>query len=90
MKKYNFVYYNYFNYIFARKTFMIKIRPHHLLCIHSFVGKGYNDEFIENMSSIVNAIKNSEELDLNVSISFDEICLKCPLKKNENLCESQD
>lgn len=32
---------------------MIRLRPHHLLCIRGFRGKGYSEAFIRNMSEIV-------------------------------------
>jgi hypothetical protein len=30
----------------------IKIRGHHLLCLLHFEGKGYSEEFIENMKIV--------------------------------------
>lgn len=28
---------------------MFKIRPHHLMCMQAYIGKGYSKDFIENM-----------------------------------------
>ncbi|MDD7224175.1 MAG: DUF1284 domain-containing protein, partial [Lachnospiraceae bacterium] len=32
---------------------MITLRPHHLLCTQGYSGKGYSDDFVENMDKIV-------------------------------------
>ena len=69
---------------------MINIRPHHLLCIHGFRGKGYSDEFVESMTSIVHNIKKSKETQLNVVFNTDTICANCPHKIGENLCTTQE
>lgn len=69
---------------------MIHIRPHHLLCIHGFRGKGYNEEFVENMIEIVKEIKENKKVDLNIVNRTDAICLKCPNKIGENLCTTQE
>ena len=67
---------------------MVSLRPHHVLCINGFVGKGYNKEFIDNMQKIVDRIiKDGEKI--NIIFSTDDICSKCPYMKSENLCCSQ-
>ena len=41
---------------------MIKLRPHHLLCIEFFEGKGYDTKHIENMFSAQDAAERIEDL----------------------------
>ncbi|MBP7796670.1 MAG: DUF1284 domain-containing protein [Elusimicrobiales bacterium] len=63
----------------------IKLRPHHLLCIEGFIGKGYSDDFVSNMKAVI------EKLDKNPQVLLadgsDEICRKCP-KNINNMCSS--
>ncbi len=69
---------------------MIDIRPHHLLCIHGFRGKGYSQEFVESMTSIIKGIKENQAAQLNIINHTDAICRKCPNKIDENVCTTQE
>lgn len=69
---------------------MIKLRPHHLLCIHSFQGKGYNGAFVDNMAAIVDKIKNNPEIIIEVCETTDDICQKCPSIQADDVCEFGD
>lgn len=69
---------------------LIDIRPHHVLCMHGFRGKGYNDEFVASMASIIKDIQSNKEAKLNIVNNTDAICSKCPNKIGENLCETQE
>ena len=57
---------------------MIKLRGHHLLCLHGFRGFGYSPEFVSNMTSIRDKLLNSPELEVEVNTSPDDICSVCP------------
>lgn len=35
------------------------LRPHHALCILSFRGKGYSDEFIDNMYKMIDELEKT-------------------------------
>jgi len=39
---------------------MHKLRGHHLICLHFFRGRGYNEEFIENIKRILKNISKVE------------------------------
>lgn len=69
---------------------MINIRPHHLLCMHGFVGKGYDAGFTENMARLVGLIQRNGNTKLNIILNTDDICMKCPHKAGENLCARQE
>lgn len=80
---------------------MLKIRPHHILCMRAYSGNGYSEEFKVKMEDIINEIKayneflqveNLKENTKEVELVFytDSICEKCPNKLGENLCSSQE
>jgi len=57
---------------------MLILRPHHLLCIGFFEGKGYSDKFTENMYSIISQLEKNPEIML--TSGRDIICSECPEK----------
>ncbi|MEG0979746.1 MAG: DUF1284 domain-containing protein [Oscillospiraceae bacterium] len=57
-----------------------RIRAHHGLCISLFEGKGYSDEFIQNMFDIIEQLKDNPQIEIINSI--DIVCSKC--NRNEN------
>jgi len=59
----------------------VRIRGHNLLCIQGFVGKGYNPEFIENMTRVVGSLVDDARV--TVIDQPDVLCTACP-----NLAES--
>ena len=80
---------------------MLKIRPHHILCMRAYSGTGYSEEFKVKMEGIIKEIKayneflqvdNLKENIKEVELVFytDSICEKCPNKLGENLCSSQE
>ena len=66
----------------------IKLRPHHLLCTQGYSGKGYDSEFVTNMTNITNLLRNVEDAEVEIVFSTDDICVKCPRKLGENMCEN--
>lgn len=42
----------------------IRLRPHHLLCMLTYVGKGYSPEFVENYEQIAARLSVGEEIEL--------------------------
>jgi hypothetical protein len=61
----------------------IKLRGHHLVCLHFFSGEGYNFEFVANLRKILEAAWSGKEIE--VCSGADDICRKCPHLKGE-LC----
>lgn len=57
----------------------IKLRGHHLLCLHFFTGEGYNPEFIENLKEILIRARSGEEIE--VCSGVDDVCSMCPFLK---------
>lgn len=68
---------------------MILLRPHHILCMHHFVGKGYSEPFTQNMSKLISHLEQNPSELIMLSLSLDDICAYCPHNKNK-LCISQE
>lgn len=66
----------------------IKLRPHHLLCTQGYSGKGYSDDFVQNMTAVTTLLRGETNVPIELVFSTDDICAKCPKKKGENLCEN--
>ncbi len=56
----------------------MKLRPHHLLCINFFVGKGYDKKFTQNMNNIINELRANQKSQVFLTCSKDSICECCP------------
>ncbi len=50
----------------------VRLRPHHLLCILTYAGKGYTPTFVENYTQIVRRLNNEEDVEL--VHGADDIC----------------
>lgn len=59
---------------------LIKLRGHHLICLHFFSGEGYDSKFIENFKNVMRIAKSKE---IEVCRIADDICQKCPYLKDE-------
>jgi len=42
----------------------VSIRPHHLLCMLTYLGKGYTEAFVRNYGAIVDRLNRGEEIRL--------------------------
>lgn len=60
---------------------IISLRPHHALCIQFFEGKGYSPEFVKNMATVIEHLKQDTKIMLTVGT--DRICDSCPNRKEE-------
>ncbi|MEW6163387.1 MAG: DUF1284 domain-containing protein [Nitrospirota bacterium] len=66
----------------------IKLRGHHLICLHFFSGKGYNSEFVSNLRKVLERAEAGEEIE--VCSGADDICKKCPYLKEERCLYGRD
>lgn len=66
----------------------IKLRPHHLMCIAFYKGKGYSKDFVDNMTTITSALKDDDAKVL-LTQGVDEICAHCPNNIN-NVCKDEE
>ena len=68
---------------------MIRLRPHHALCLQTYVGKGYSNAFSENMTKISQAFNKRPTLLVHFTLGADEICAACPNLQN-GVCSKED
>ncbi len=68
--------------------FFIKLRGHHLICLHFFNGGGYSAEFIENLKEALKKAEAGEKIE--VQPGPDVICEKCPYLKEESCVYKED
>lgn len=68
----------------------MKLRPHHLICIQSYVGKGYDEDFVKVMDKITYELRNNKEYLINIVFSTDDICVACPNMLDINLCKTNE
>lgn len=61
---------------------MILLRPHHALCLQTFVGKGYSSGFSENMTRIHQDLNRCPGQPVSFVFGADEICRACPNLKD--------
>ena len=68
----------------------IKLRPHHLLCTQGYQGKGYSEEFVENMNLVTEYLRREEPVKIHLTFSTDDLCAHCPHMLGENLCQTDE
>lgn len=68
----------------------MKLRPHHLMCTQSYVGKGYDEDFVKVMDKITYELRNNKEYLINIVFSTDDICVACPNMLDINLCKTNE
>lgn len=56
----------------------MRLRPHHLLCVQGYRGKGYDDGFRDNMGRIARTLAEDPSLPVTVIDGPDDICAACP------------
>lgn len=67
---------------------MIKLRPHHILCIQNYKGKGYSNEFTYNMEKVIEKLRLEDKVE--IIFKEDSICCKCPNKNGKGECITTD
>lgn len=65
---------------------VLRLRPHHGLCVSFFRGKGYSDAFVRHMREVVAALHDGAAVEL--TDSADDICAACPHNTN-GVCDTE-
>ena len=65
----------------------IRLRGHHLICLHFFQGKGYHPEFVENLTHLLNKAQDGDMI--KVHSGPDDVCKQCPYLRNR-ICSFSD
>ncbi len=68
---------------------MIHLRPHHALCLQTYVGKGYSDSFAKNMTKISQELSQRPTQLVHFNLGADEICAACPNLQN-GVCSKEE
>ena len=69
---------------------MLKIRPHHFLCMKAFIGRGYSKDFTENMINTINILKENKNQKIEVVVDLDKLCSKCPNNIKNKICKTNE
>ena len=56
----------------------MKLRPHHLLCIQKYTGKGYDAPFAANMEKIIRRLQADPGQLIRLVEGRDDVCAACP------------
>ena len=59
----------------------LKLRGHHLICLHFFRGEGYSAEFTANLREILKRAGTGERIE--VASEADNVCNICPYLKGQ-------
>lgn len=65
----------------------VRLRAHHLLCLLTYVGRGYSPAFVANMDAIAARLSEGEEILL--ADGPDEICAPLLLSEGEPHCRGE-
>ncbi|MCQ2407234.1 MAG: DUF1284 domain-containing protein [Oscillospiraceae bacterium] len=58
----------------------MKLRPHHLLCIQKFIGRGYDDAFTAHMTAVCSSLHEQPDMPVTLTAGCDDVCAACPHK----------
>ena len=62
----------------ASNSSALRLRPHHLLCLQTFVGHGYSEEFVRHMTLVKNRLTADPHTPIVLVKGADELCAHCP------------
>lgn len=68
----------------------MKLRPHHLMCTQGYSGKGYSQNFVDNMDYVTNILRNDKNTLIDLVFSTDDICNSCPNMLGVDLCNTNN
>lgn len=69
------------------KSDTVRLRGHHLLCILTYIGRGYTSEFTENMTAVIGRINQGAKI--QIVSGADDICTPM-LNDVSHHCDSSD
>lgn len=68
---------------------MVHLRPHHGLCIQQFVGKGYSEEFVDNMKAVIRSLDGQPQQEIELCCKADDLCSSCPHRREQGCASGQ-
>ena len=57
---------------------LFHLRPHHLLCLQTFTGHGYSEEFVRRMTLVKNELTRDPLTPVELVEGVDDLCAHCP------------
>jgi uncharacterized protein len=76
------------NNLKSMHTSPLRLRGHHLICLHFFNGEGYNPGFIENLLYVLRHAETGEPI--TIVPGDDDVCNVCPFLKERRCFYRQD
>ena len=67
----------------------MKLRPHHLLCLQKYTGKGYDEAFTAHMNGLLGRLAAHPEGAIQLTEGADDVCAACPHNAGGR-CDSQE
>ena len=67
----------------------LTLRPHHLLCIPHFKGKGYDAAFTANLTAVTALLAAEPHMRITLTCGCDDLCKVCP-HNHDGVCDSQE
>lgn len=67
----------------------IKLRYHHIMCMHTYSGHGYNERFSKNIEKIIKVFNENPNINIRFVDKCDDICKVCPNRVGE-YCSGED
>jgi uncharacterized protein len=65
----------------------VRLRGHHFVCLQFFRGEGYSEEFVANLTALLDRVATEPAL---VVADADDVCAACPELGPDRLCASAD
>ena len=66
---------------------LLRLRPHHFLCIQNYRGHGYSPAFDEKMKSVIASLRRPSGAWIRIVHGSDDLCAACPHCRN-GVCDS--
>ena len=57
---------------------VLHLRPHHLLCLQTFTGRGYSEEFVRHMTLVRDQLIREPLTPVELVSGVDDLCAHCP------------
>jgi uncharacterized protein len=64
----------------------VRLRGHHFICLQFFHGEGYSEEFVENLTHVVERAVREPAL---IVAGIDNVCAACPELGPDSRCASE-
>ena len=62
----------------AASPALLHLRPHHLLCLQTFVGHGYSESFVRQMTLVKKQLTIDPSTPIELVEGADDLCRHCP------------